>query len=52
MQVFYILIAGLAVFAALIFYFSWWTAFGIVYMLSMLLVALVALFKRSRRQSA
>jgi len=52
MQAFSILIASLGVFVALIYFFLLWTAFGSVYMLGILLVAVVALFKRSGRPSA
>ncbi|MGW8313843.1 MAG: hypothetical protein ACWGOL_11495 [Desulfuromonadales bacterium] len=50
MQIFSVLIAGLGVFAALSYFFSLWATFGFVYMFGMLLVVIVALFRRNNRQ--
>jgi 1,4-dihydroxy-2-naphthoate octaprenyltransferase len=52
MQTFSVLIASLGVLAALSYFFSLWAAFGFVYMLGMLLVVIVALFRRKSRQPA
>ena len=47
MQTFSILFASLGVLVALVYFLSVWTAFGIVYMLSILSVVVVAFFRRS-----
>jgi membrane protein YdbS with pleckstrin-like domain len=50
MQIFSVLIASLGVLTALSYFFSLWVAFGFVYMFGMLLVVIVALFRRNYRQ--
>lgn len=51
MKTFSFLIASLGILFALSYYFSFWTAFGIFYMMGMLLVVVVAFNNKSRRQS-
>ena len=46
MQSFLILLAALGFFITLSYHFSVWTAFGIIYMLGMFLVAILGLFGR------
>ena len=52
MKTFAVLMALLGIFTSLVYYFSFWASFGIVYFVSMLLLTVIAFMARGRRQVA